>query len=71
MTKTLLKKVLEYIEGSRSEVSILALARELDISVGHAQNLVDFWVRKGHLQSTSEISRTCQGCGSGGTCPFH
>lgn len=69
MSGSKLGQVLECFERSPGGMSLPALARELDLSRSQAQNLIEFWVRKGRLRLNSQ-EPDCQRCGSKMGCPF-
>lgn len=69
MSKSKLGQVLESFENSPGSKSLLALARELNLSRSQTENLVDYWVRKGRIRVVAQ-QPDCQTCGSEKACPF-
>ncbi len=68
MEITPLRQVLNYFENSRGEISLNAIARDLEISPGQVGSMVEFWVRKGKIRPSSV--QDCGSCGVIGNCPF-
>ncbi|MEJ2413110.1 MAG: FeoC-like transcriptional regulator [Anaerolineales bacterium] len=69
MSKSKLGQVLESFENSPGGKSLLALARDLNLSQGQTKNLVDYWVRKGRIRAVAQ-QPDCQTCGTKKACPF-
>lgn len=69
MAKPKLRQLLEYVEASPGGISLPGMARELGISLGQVENMLDYWVRKGRLQ-VAEPSSACGNCSSNGSCPI-
>jgi hypothetical protein len=69
MAKTKLRQFLDHIESSPGATSLGSIARELDISVGQVENLLEYWVRKGRLK-IQQPAGDCGSCASSGSCPF-
>jgi hypothetical protein len=67
MAKTKLRQLLEYVEDSPGGISLQEMARDLDLSISQAENMMGYWVRKGRLQAVSPAP-DCAGCASGGSC---
>jgi hypothetical protein len=70
MANPSLQQVLDYFMRSSGAVSIALLARELDLSPGLVESMVDFWVRKGRIQRLDPGGRECGGCSRKGSCPL-
>lgn len=66
---TTLRQVLNAFEATRAPRTLTQLARELDISPGMLEGMIDHWVRKGRLRETGS-GLACTTCGQGATCPF-
>ena len=71
MSTTSLRQVLDYFETSREGISLDTLTRELDLSRGQVESMVNFWVRKGRLRSSAASSDGCASCGSSERCAFN
>ena len=69
MARTALRQMLEWFERNPEGISLPALARELGLSQGQAQNLVEFWVRKGRLR-LAETQTDCGCCADKNGCPI-
>ena len=67
---TPLRLVLTYFENTRQGISLNTIARDMNISPGQVQNMVDFWVRKGRLKLGSGEETECGNCDMGDGCPF-
>jgi len=67
MTK--LRQLLETIENADRGISLQEIARELDISLNRAENMLEYWVRKGRLQIVEPASG-CSDCSSKGSCSY-
>jgi len=65
---TLLREVLAAFETARQPLTLNQLARELDLSPGMLEGMLDYWVRKGRLREVG--GERCTTCGSAGSCPF-
>jgi hypothetical protein len=65
---TLLREVLAAFENTRQPLTLNQLARELDISPGMLEGILDYWVHKGRLREVG--GESCTACGSAGNCPF-
>ena len=68
MSTTPLRQVLEYFEKTREGVSIRSMAKDLDLSVGQVESMVDYWVRKGRVRSFGVNSENCGSCGTNDHC---
>ncbi len=66
---TTLRQVLQAFEEARAPRTLSQLARELDISSGMLEGMIDHWVRKGRLRETGS-GAACTTCGENGSCPF-
>ena len=69
MTTSTLGKLLSLFEDSSGALSVNSLARELDVSAGRAEEMVEFWIRKGRIRSSSTLTE-CGSCSTQGDCPF-
>ena len=69
MAKTKLRQLLEYVEDSPGGISLQVMARDLDLSIRQAENMMEYWVRKGRLQAVGPAP-DCAGCASGSSCSF-
>ena len=69
MAKPKLRQLLEYVEASPGGISLPGMARKLEISLSQAENMLDYWVRKGRLQ-VAVPSSACGYCSSNGSCPI-
>jgi len=67
VAKSKLRLLLEYVEESPGGISLQELARDLGLSISQAENMLEYWVRKGHLQAVSPAP-DCAGCASGSKC---
>jgi len=61
--------LLAKIEESSGAFSIQALARELDLSPERLESMLEYWIRKGKIQSSTKLTE-CGSCSSQGDCPF-
>jgi hypothetical protein len=66
---TTLRQVLQAFEETRAPRTLTQLARELDLSPGMLEGMIDHWVRKGRLRETGS-GQPCTTCGDHGRCPF-
>lgn len=69
MAVSTLSKLLSLFENSSGAMSVNSLARELEISPERVEGLIDFWVRKGKITSSSSL-KECGNCSTKGDCPF-
>ena len=69
MAKIKLRQLLEYVEDSPSGISLQEMARDLNLSISQAENMMEYWVRKGRLQAVGPAP-DCAGCASGSSCSF-
>lgn len=69
MAASTLGRLLSLFENSQGSLSIASLARELDISPGRVEELVEFWIRKGRIKASSQLTE-CGNCSVQGGCPF-
>lgn len=69
---TTLRQVLQFFQDSQQPLSLTQAARDLDMSPGMLQGMIDHWVRKGHLRETSDCDTadSCGTCGGAEGCPF-
>ena len=69
MGKSKLGQLLDYFAGSPGGLSLPELSREMGISLGQIEGMVEFWVRKGRIRiSPEEVD--CGTCGKDLNCPF-
>lgn len=70
----MLQLVLQEIESSGGTINLVDLSRKLGVEPGALEGMLEFWVRKGRLRSSSHGCSTnavCGGsCGSAQGCPF-
>lgn len=69
MASSKLRALITILEDSPGALSIRELARELDLSPGRVENMMEYWVRKGKIRSTAS-PMDCGACSSLGNCPF-
>jgi hypothetical protein len=69
MKTSKLSNLLTKIEESSGAFSIQALARELDLTPERVQSMLEYWVRKGKIESSTKLTE-CDCCSSQGNCPF-
>ncbi len=67
MIESSLRRLIDLLESSRGMLSIQDLARELDLSPGRVEGMVEFWIRKGRIQIVSG-QPDCAACGIKGEC---
>lgn len=64
-----LRDVLRAFETADRPQTLKHLARELDITPGMLDSMIQHWVRKGKLRPV-HASTACTTCGSAGQCAF-
>lgn len=64
-----LREVLYAFENAKAPYTLNQLARQLDISPGMLDGMIDYWVRKGKLRPV-HTTMACNACGSSSHCPF-
>ena len=69
MKTSKLSSLLTKIGESSGAFSIQALARELDLTPERVESMLEYWVRKGKIQSSTKLTE-CGSCSSQGDCPF-
>ena len=69
MTTSKLRDLLTIIEGSSGAYSIQSLARELDLTAERVESMLEYWVQKGKIQSSKNLTE-CGSCTVQGDCPF-
>ena len=69
MKTSKLSTLLTKIEESSGAFSIQTLARELDLTPERVESMLEYWVRKGKIES-STILTECGSCSAQGDCPF-
>lgn len=67
--RTKLRQLLDCFERTPRGLSLLAVAREMDLSQAQVENLLEFWIRKGRIRR-SEEQPDCKICGEKADCPF-
>lgn len=67
--RTKLRQLLDCFERTPRGLSLLAVAREMDLSQAQVENLLEFWIQKGRIQ-LSEDQPDCKICGERTACPF-
>jgi hypothetical protein len=66
---TKLRQVLNAFEAADQPCTLGQLARELDVSPGVLDGMIQHWVRRGKLRPTHGAS-ACNTCGGATECPF-
>ena len=69
MKTSKLSNLLTKIEESSGAFSIQALARELDLTPERVKSMLEYWVRKGKIESPTNLTE-CRSCSAQGVCPF-
>ncbi len=69
MAISILSKLLTLIEESSGAYSIQGLARELDVSPAHVESMLEYWIRKGKIYPSTNLTE-CGSCSTQGDCPF-
>ena len=69
MTTTILSRLLKMIEESSGAFSVRALARELDVTPGRVEGMLEYWIRKGKIRVVEDL-KDCGSCSVNGNCPF-
>ncbi len=69
MATSILSKLLTLIEESSGAYSIQALARELDVTPAHVESMLEYWIRKGKINTSTNLTE-CGSCSAQGDCPF-
>ena len=69
MTTSKLSSLLTKIKESSGAFSIQALARELDLTPERVESMLEYWVRKGMIESSTKLTE-CGSCSSQGDCPY-
>lgn len=69
MPPTKLRQLLDCFESAPQGISLLALARELELSPSQVENMIEFWIRKGRIQR-AEDQPDCNVCRERADCPF-
>jgi hypothetical protein len=69
MKKTVLRQVLEFVETTPGMITPGQIAKELNLTPGQVENMLEFWVRKDRLQAV-DPGADCGGCGSSAACPL-
>jgi len=64
-----LSNLLTKIEESSGAFSIQVLARELELTPERVESMLEYWVRKGKIQSSTELTE-CRSCSDQEDCPF-
>jgi hypothetical protein len=69
VSKSTLSQVLAAFEENVGPVTLSQIARDLDVSQGRLEGMIQYWVRKGKLRETRPFT-DCGTCGRGEGCPF-
>jgi len=69
MTTSKLSRVLAIFEGSREAFSFKDISRELNISQSQVEALLEYWIHRGKIRSTNDLTE-CNSCSATGQCPF-
>jgi len=69
MKTSKLSNLLTKIEESSGAFSIQALARELDLTPERVESMLEYWIRKGKIESSTNLTE-CGSCSAKGDCPF-
>jgi hypothetical protein len=69
MPVSTLRQVLNAFEQADGPLSLTAVARELNVSQAHLENMIQYWVRKGRIREAA-VAGECGSCGIKGECPF-
>lgn len=69
MATSTLRKLLTLIEDSSGAYSIQALARELDVTPARVEGMLEYWIRKGKINPSTNLTE-CGSCSAQGDCPF-
>lgn len=67
---SLTRQVLNYFEQTEEAISLNALAKQLDITRGTLEGILNYWVRKGKLREITVDKNVCNTCGVQNGCPF-
>jgi hypothetical protein len=66
---TMLRDVLRVFETTQGPLSINEMARDLDITPGMLDGMIDYWVRKGKIRACGTES-ACHSCSHGKSCSY-
>lgn len=69
MATSTLRQVLNVFEEASGPLSLSNVAHQLDVSQGHLESMIQYWVRKGRIRETA-AGKECGNCGLKGECPF-
>ena len=69
MTTSKLSRLLSFVEGLSGAISVRELARELDISQGRVESMLEYWINKGKIKKSSSQTE-CGNCSEMGDCPY-
>ncbi len=69
MATSTLGKLLSLFENTPGSLSLTSIARELNVSRGRVEEMVEFWIRKGRIKTTASLAE-CGACSVQGDCPF-
>ena len=70
MSSSTLRQVLTIFEQADDALSLVHIARELEISTARLEGMLQYWVRKGRIREAVDPSSGCTSCGITGECPF-
>ncbi len=69
MKTSKLSNLLTKIEESSGAFSIQTLARELDLTPERVESMLEYWIRKGKIESSTNLTE-CGSCSAQEDCPF-
>ena len=55
----MLQQVLTAIETAHEPISLAELSRKLNIEAGALEGMIQFWIRKGQIQSDATVQDGC------------
>lgn len=65
-----LREVLFHFEHQTAPTSLNQMAKEMQVTPGVLEGMIDYWVRKGKLRAINSGGEDCNTCGNQGACPF-
>ncbi len=65
MARTSLRQVLDYFENAREGISISSMAKDLKLSPGQLESMVEYWIHKGRVRSFEVKAEDCGSCAGG------
>jgi len=69
MTASKLSRLLTVLERASGAITVRELARELDISQGRVESMMDYWISKGKIKNSTSQTE-CGNCSEQGDCPY-